>query len=109
MLNIIYWIVYVGLMALLDHVHEYKPMFVYHIIVNVIAVILCAIDKNRAINHKSRISEKQLFLVSFMGGAVGMWFAMTAVRHKTKHLTFMLGIPLIAFVNAFIVYFLYTS
>jgi uncharacterized membrane protein YsdA (DUF1294 family) len=35
-----------------------------------------------------------------MGGAIAMLLTMYAIRHKTKHIKFMLGIPLIILLQA---------
>ena len=48
-----------------------------------------------AIKGKRRISEKALLILSALGGGVAMLLTMYIIRHKTRHLKFMLGIPLI--------------
>ena len=62
--------------------------------VNVIAFILCVYDKRAAIKKQRRVSEKALFTVSIVGGAAGMLAGMLLVRHKTKHWSFMVFVPL---------------
>ena len=76
-----------------------KILLVYLIFINVISVIVCAADKIKAIKGGWRISEKTLFAVSLMGGSVGMYITMLAIRHKTKHKRFMIGIPIIIFIQ----------
>ena len=39
--------------------------------------------------------EKVLFLSALIGGSVGALAGMFAFRHKTKHLSFVLGLPAI--------------
>lgn len=53
------------------------------------------VDKRRAIKRKWRISEHTLILNSILGGSIGALIGMYAFRHKTKHLKFKLGIPII--------------
>lgn len=53
-------------------------------------------DKNRAKRGARRIPEKRLFLFALLGGALGGWAGMYAFRHKTKHMQFVIGFPLIA-------------
>lgn len=67
----------------------------YLLAINIFAFYLCALDKRRAVIDGWRIPERNLFLVSIVGGSVGMYAAMRICRHKTKHLKFVLGIPAI--------------
>ena len=63
------------------------------VIVNVISFTLMGIDKRRAIQRQRRISEKTLFTCAICFGSFGVFLGMEQFRHKTKHLTFKLGIP----------------
>ena len=58
-------------------------------------MIVTAVDKAAAIKQKRRIRERTLFIWSLLGGSVAMLLTMIAIRHKTKHKRFMIGIPLI--------------
>lgn len=73
----------------------YKYLFIYLIVINLIAVIITVVDKLYAKAHSHRISEKTLFLISIAGGSVAMFITMFIIRHKTRHTKFMIGIPLI--------------
>ena len=53
------------------------------------------IDKLKARAKKWRIPERTLFLLAAMGGALGGIFGMLAFRHKTKHKSFVIGMPLL--------------
>ena len=53
------------------------------------------IDKGKAKRHERRISEKALLTVAALGGSLGSFAGMSSFRHKTKHLKFMIGIPII--------------
>ena len=72
-----------------------KYFYIYLIIINLIAVIITCYDKHCAIKNKWRVKEKTLLIISALGGSVGMYLTMQTIRHKTKHLKFMLGIPAI--------------
>jgi len=63
------------------------------VIINVIGFTLMGIDKRRAIQRQRRISEKTLFTCAICFGSFGVFLGMEQFRHKTKHLTFKLGIP----------------
>lgn len=72
-----------------------SPILIWLIVINVISVIICIADKIKAKKHKRRISEKTLFLLSFLGGALFMYITMRLIRHKTLHKNFMIGLPAI--------------
>ncbi len=67
----------------------------YLILVNIISFALMGRDKSLARKGKNRISEKALFLVAIVGGSVGSILGMQLFRHKTKHKSFVLGMPAI--------------
>lgn len=69
-------------------------MWIYLIIINVIAFILCALDKFLAIHNKRRIKEFTLLLGSVLGGALGFLISMYLFHHKTKKRKFQILIPL---------------
>ena len=82
----------------------------YLLFINVISVILCVLDKIKARLDAWRVPEKTLFIVSALGGAVGMYITMQLVRHKTKHKRFMIGLPLIIVLQcAALIWFLHTT
>ncbi len=70
-------------------------LILYLTVINLIAVIIAIHDKNSAQKHKWRVKEETLLLISALGGGAAMYITMHIIRHKTKHLKFMLGIPLI--------------
>ncbi len=47
-----------------------------------------------------RVPESSLLLYAAFGGSVAMLLTMLLIRHKTKHVKFMLGIPLILLFQA---------
>jgi uncharacterized membrane protein YsdA (DUF1294 family) len=65
------------------------------ILINIIGFATIALDKYKAIQHKWRISENTLFLLAMIGGSAGVFVGMIIFRHKTKHLKFMVGVPVI--------------
>ena len=60
------------------------------IFVNLIAFLLCYIDKRNAINNRYRIREYDFLFLSFIGGCFGMILGMYMFHHKTKKLKFKL-------------------
>ena len=53
------------------------------------------IDKWKAKHNRWRIKEATLMIVAALGGSIGSLIGMYTVRHKTKHIKFTVGIPLI--------------
>ena len=67
----------------------------YLITINAVGFLLMLIDKAKAKKKKWRIPEKALMTVAAIGGSAGSLLGMYAVRHKTQHHKFTIGIPLI--------------
>ncbi|MEI7025542.1 DUF1294 domain-containing protein [Paenibacillus sp. y28] len=72
-------------------------------IINFVAYMLMGSDKSRAQRRERRVPEKHLFALAAAGGSLGVWLAMRHYRHKTKHASFVFGIPLIVLVQAALV------
>ena len=62
---------------------------------NLLAFLLCGIDKWKAKKARWRIPEKTLFLSALLGGSIGLLLGMKVFRHKTKHKSFTIGVPTI--------------
>lgn len=73
------------------------------VIWNVITFLMMGFDKRQAAAGGRRIPEKRLFACSFLFGGAGVAFGMSAFRHKTKHLSFRLLVPLSILVDGAIV------
>ena len=72
-----------------------KFIFAYILFINSLLFILMWLDKRKAKLNHWRISEKTLFLFARIGGSMGGIIGMYTFRHKTKHLKFKLGFPVI--------------
>lgn len=72
-----------------------RYLFICLCAVNLLAFFLMGLDKRRARRGKWRISERTLFLSAIFGGSIGTIFGMRCFRHKTKHRSFTVGIPVI--------------
>lgn len=76
----------------------------YLILINLIGIIIMYYDKHRAINHKWRVPEAHLFFVAIIFGSLGSIIGMFLFHHKTKHLKFIIGMPLILLIQVIILY-----
>ena len=73
------------------------------VIWNGITFFMMGFDKRQAAAGGRRIPEKRLFACSFLFGGAGIAFGMSVFRHKTKHLSFRLLVPLSILADAAIV------
>ena len=67
----------------------------YLLIINAVAFVTFGIDKFKAKRRAWRIPEKTLFGLALVGGSIGAMVGMLAFHHKTKHWSFVVGMPLI--------------
>ncbi len=72
-----------------------KYLLCYLLIINAVGFLLMLADKYKARKKRWRIPEATLMGVAAIGGSVGSLIGMYAVRHKTRHLKFTVGIPII--------------
>ena len=72
-----------------------KYLILYFLIINALGFLLMLADKHKARKNKWRIPEATLMGVAALGGSIGSLLGMYTARHKTRHLKFTVGIPLI--------------
>ena len=72
-----------------------KLFQIYLLLINALAFLLMLIDKYKAKKNLWRMRESTLLLIAAIGGSIGALAGMYTFRHKTKHLKFTLGIPVI--------------
>ncbi len=75
------------------------------LVINIAAFAIYGLDKYYAKHKMRRIPEKTLFLLAIIGGGLGCLAGMYTFRHKTKHVSFLLGIPAITLVTYTLAYF----
>lgn len=67
----------------------------YLVLVNAAALALMLTDKKKARRGAWRIPEATLLGIAVFGGSIGAIIGMYLFRHKTRHMKFSLGLPLI--------------
>lgn len=92
--------------AFWEFFNEHRIFLWYLIAINVVTLIVFALDKAFAIKHKFRIRIVSLLGLAFIGGSVGAIIAMYVFRHKTKKDYFTVGIPLIMVMQVVVIFFL---
>lgn len=78
-------------------------ILIYLTAVNIVGFVCMGVDKRRAVENEWRISEATLFTIAILGGAPGCIVGMYTFRHKTKHIKFTVGMPLVIIVQIAIV------
>lgn len=86
-----------------------KPLLVYLLIINAAGFLLMLIDKYKAKKNLWRIPEATLLGCAVLGGSLGCLWGMYAARHKTKHLKFSLGLPVIFAIQVLIFVILFAK
>lgn len=92
--------------AFWEFFNEHRIFLWYLIAINVVTLIVFALDKIYAIEHKFRIRIVSLLGLAFIGGSVGAIIAMYVFRHKTKQDYFTVGVPLIMVMQVVVIFFL---
>lgn len=77
---------------------------IYFIVINIGTFLIMLDDKNRAINQRFRIPEKVLFLLTILGGSLGILAAMRFIRHKSNKNSFKMTIALIVMLQISLLY-----
>ncbi|HCT62723.1 MAG TPA: DUF1294 domain-containing protein [Erysipelotrichaceae bacterium] len=78
------------------------------IVLNLFGFVLMSLDKYFAIKQRSRISERSLLSMAFIGGSLGVYFGMVIFRHKTRKFSFNIGVPLMMALHFFLYWYLNT-
>lgn len=77
-----------------------KLILLYLVIINAAGFLLMLADKRKARKKLWRIPEATLLGVAAAGGSVGSLMGMYTFRHKTRHLKFTIGLPVILALQA---------
>ena len=72
-----------------------KLLLIYLLLINAAGFTLMLADKYKAKKNLWRIPEATLLGCALLGGSLGCLLGMHIAHHKTKHLRFSLGLPLI--------------
>jgi uncharacterized membrane protein YsdA (DUF1294 family) len=73
------------------------------LIFNLVGMIIVAVDKYKAIHHRWRIPERVFFIMAALGAGPGVYGGCLLFRHKTKHNSFMWGLPAILILQATVI------
>lgn len=62
---------------------------------NLLGFFLMGLDKYKAKHEHWRVRERTFFIISALGGSLGVWLGMQVFHHKTLHRKFVWGVPAI--------------
>ena len=83
-----------------------QGIVIYLICMSIVGLCMMGVDKARAKKRAWCIPERRLFLCSLLGGSLGTWAGMYLFRHKTRHGYFVVGMPLIFFLQTAAIFYL---
>lgn len=73
-----------------------KAALIYVAAMTILGFVLMMVDKNRAQrNQGRRIPEASLLILAVLGASFGEFLGMKLCHHKTKHVKFYIGLPVI--------------
>ena len=73
---------------------------------SLVTVVVTIVDKVNAKKKKTRVPEATLLLLALLGGSAAELFTMLLINHKTRHLKFMIGLPVILLVQCGVILYL---
>lgn len=85
--------------------NQYDVMILAYIAVISIAAVCVTVHDKEAAKRKQaqRVPEATLMLIAAMFGSFAMFVTMKLIRHKTKHLKFMVGIPILMLLHIILI------
>jgi uncharacterized membrane protein YsdA (DUF1294 family) len=83
---------------------QWPPLLDLFLATTISTFLVMMIDKVQARTGDRRISERSLYIMSFLGGSVGMLVAMYTLRHKSRKLSFQIVVFLLVLVQLVLVY-----
>lgn len=69
---------------------------------NLSALATMGWDKWCARRHRRRVPEKRLWAMALLSGSLGVWVGMMLFRHKTQHIQFVVGVPLLVAIHSWL-------
>ena len=80
-----------------------QVILIYLVIINIAGFFFMWLDKRNAKRKRRRIPERVLFAAAVFGGSLGSILGMQMFHHKTKHNSFVFGMPAILAVQVVLI------
>lgn len=81
----------------------------YIVFANLLGFVLMGMDKKRARINERRIPERTLWGIAILGGSIGSFIGMRYFRHKTRHSSFTIGMPVLIVIHVVLFSYIYMS
>jgi uncharacterized membrane protein YsdA (DUF1294 family) len=91
---VVFLVVYLVFQATLT-----QTLLAHYGFVSLLTFVLFGLDKLQAKREGRRTSERNLLVLSALGGAVGGLLGMGIFRHKSTRQAFRIGLPILVFVH----------
>ena len=86
-----------------------KLLTIYLTLINATGFLIMLVDKQKARRNRWRISEATLMTVAAIGGSLSCLLGMKLFRHKTRHLKFTIGVPLLLVIHIVLLIMLFPN
>ena len=80
-----------------------KLIVAYFVFISLLTAVITITDKIHAKNNGRRIPEDFLLTLGLLGGSAAEYLTMKLIRHKTRHNKFMVGLPVLIFIQIIII------
>lgn len=103
------WLVFAVLIVIASEYFTQIPLFVSSLVaLNVSVYLVMMIDKFQATQSSRRLSERSLFIMTLLGGSIGMVSAMYSLHHKNRKTSFQMVVWGVVLIQLIILYLIYS-
>ncbi|WP_373893022.1 DUF1294 domain-containing protein [Virgibacillus natechei] len=89
--------------------NEFNTILIYILAINIITFFLMGRDKRKSKKQQYRLPERTFWMLSVLGGSLGCYSGMKVFRHKTKHRSFIVGMPLLIIIQLIGITYIFVS
>lgn len=83
-----------------------EPLVLLLVATNISTYLAMMLDKIQATQCSGRLSERSLYVMTLLGGSIGMALAIYTLRHKSRKTSFQLVVALLVLLQLLAIYYL---